>query len=136
MRFRTLLLVARLAALVAAVAGCSPLGSQTSFEQLAPKASPDDVEMFTEVTPKRPYKEIGHIELRAMSPDFDGYSTLMADARRRAAAMGADGVIVSRHVSRQTETVERGSGRDRHVEYVFHETKTLTAVAIAWTDSK
>lgn len=136
MRFRTFLLIAGLAPVPALTSCLSPLGSQTSYQQLPPKTSPDAVEVFTEVTPKRPYKEIGHIELRSLSPDFDGYSTLVVDARRRAADMGADGIIVSRHISRQTETIERGTGRDRHFEYVVHETKTLTAVAIAWTDQR
>jgi hypothetical protein len=118
-------------------AGClPPITRGTAYEQLPPKASADDVAVFTDEQPKRRYREVGHIDARATTGQLSGYGPLVADARIRAARMGADAIIVKRRTIHETETVERGTGRDRHFETIVHETPAISAVAIAWDHSR
>jgi hypothetical protein len=119
------------------LAGClPPIPHGPEYQQLPPNSSADDVAVFTDEQPKRQYREIGHIDTRATTGELQGYGPLVADARSRAARMGADAIIVKRRVIHETETVERGTGRARHFETIMHETPAISAVAIAWADPR
>jgi hypothetical protein len=134
MMTRQMRALVRAAVAATLLSGClPPISHGTAYERLPPKASMDDVEVFTDARPERAYREVGHIDTRATSPEFGDYGRLITDARRRAAGMGADAIIVKRRMVRETETVQVGNGTDRHHEMIVHEIATISAVAIAWT---
>jgi hypothetical protein len=86
-----------LLALTAVTLGaCAPSTHTTAYRQVAPKTSPDKVEVFTEGRPERPYEELGVIEVSASELSNTHYGDLIALARKRAAEMGADAIIVTR----------------------------------------
>lgn len=84
--------------LLAAIA-CAPSTHSTAFRQVAPKASAEQVEVFTEGMPKRSYEEVGVIEVSASELSNARYGDLIERARIRAAEMGADAIIVTRDPS-------------------------------------
>jgi hypothetical protein len=85
-----------LLALAVALGACAPSTHATAFRQVTPKSSPDDVEVFTEVKPDRPFEEIGVIEITASEVGDSKYGDLIQRARVRAAEMGADAIVVTR----------------------------------------
>jgi hypothetical protein len=72
---------------------------------VAPKASAEQVEVFTDAKPDRPYEEIGTIEVSASELSNSRYGDLIQRARRRAAEMGADAIIVIRDPQTRTTGV-------------------------------
>jgi hypothetical protein len=85
-----------LAAMVVSLSACAPSTHATTFRQVAPKSSAQDVEVFTEVKPDRPFEEIGVIEIAASELSNSKYGDLIERARVRAAEMGADAIVVTR----------------------------------------
>jgi hypothetical protein len=89
-------------ALFLALNGCAPSTHATAFRQVPPKTSADQVEVFTEGAPSRPYEEVGVIEVAAGELGNSHYGDLIQRARVRAADMGADAIIVTRDPSTRT----------------------------------
>jgi hypothetical protein len=127
--------------LVLAAAACAPSTHSTAFRQVAPKSSADQVEVFTEGTPQRPYEELGVIKVAASELSNAHYGDLIQKARIRAAGMGADAIIVSRDPESRTmglayvpEQRKKGgqlvSGTARTIE-----TPRIQVSAIAWKES-
>jgi hypothetical protein len=85
-----------LAALAFSLGACAPTTHATAFRQVAPKSSAQDVEVFTEIKPDRPFEEIGTIEITASELSSSRYGDLIERARARAAEMGADAIVVTR----------------------------------------
>lgn len=85
-----------LVTLAVSLAACAPSTHATAFRQVAPKASAEDVEVFTDVKPERPFEEIGTIEITASELSNSKYGDLIERARVRAAEMGADAIVVTR----------------------------------------
>jgi hypothetical protein len=85
-----------LVALAISLGACVPSTHATAFRQVAPKASAQEVEVFTESKPERPFEEIGTIEITASELSSSKYGDLIERARARAAEMGADAIIVTR----------------------------------------
>jgi hypothetical protein len=88
--------------LVLALIACAPSTHSTAFRQVAPKSSADQVEVFTEGAPDRPYEELGVIEVAASELSNSRYGDLIQRARVRAAEMGADAIIVTRDPATRT----------------------------------
>ena len=127
-----------LAALTVSLAACAPSTHATAFRQVAPKSSAQDVEVFTEVKPDRPYVEIGAIEITASELSNSNYGDLIERARVRAAEMGADAIVVTRDPKTRStgfayvppqrkKTGQLVSASSRTVE-----TPRIQVAAIAW----
>jgi hypothetical protein len=84
------------AALTLTTSFCAPTTHATAYRQATPKRSAEAVEVFTDVTPSRPYEEVGSIEVAAAELSNSHYGDLVQRARARAAEMGADAIIVTR----------------------------------------
>ncbi len=84
-----------LLALAVSLAACAPSTHATAFRQVAPKSSPQEVEVFTEGKPDRPFEEVGVIEITASELSDSKYGDLIERARVRAAEMGADAIVVT-----------------------------------------
>jgi hypothetical protein len=127
-----------LAALTVSLAACAPSTHATAFRQVAPKSSPQDVEVFTEAKPDRPYVEIGTIEIKASELSNTKYGDLIERARVRAAEMGADAIVVTRdpktrstgfaYVPPQRKKAGQLVSATRRTE----ETPRIQVAAIAW----
>ena len=133
---------ARRVALIATLtaAACArPMATTTTYKALPAKASAEAVEVFTDVRPERPHEELGVIDVKsfgiALNPD---YGMLILEARRRAAQMGADAIIVTRRPVETTTTVgeerrKKGGKREDYTETTSSsETARISVVAIAW----
>jgi hypothetical protein len=124
---------------IAIIIACAPIASATSYSSLPPKASADQVEVFTDVRPDRPHQELGVIDLKAspLSLKTD-YGKLILEARQRAAAMGADAIIVTRNPTTSTTTVGNKTRRKDNKGSTYtenttnNETARISVVAIAW----
>ena len=127
-------------ALTLSLAGssCAPSTHATAFRQVAPKSSPDQVEVFTEMPPTQPYEEVGTIEVAASELGSSRYGDLIERARGRAAEMGADAIIVTRDPATRTaglayvppakkHTGQLVSGTSRTIE-----TPRIQVAAIVW----
>lgn len=129
-----------LLALAFIVACVPPVASATSYKTLAPKASADSVQVFTDVRPERPHEELGVIDVKssplALKSD---YGQLILEARQRAAQMGADAIVVSRRPLERTTTTgtvtprKKNKGGGTYTESTStSETARISVVAIAW----
>ena len=129
-----------LAALTTLAACTTPIASATSYKALPPKASADAVQVFTDVRPDRPHEELGVIDVKssplALKSD---YGQLILEARQRAAAMGADAIIVTRRPVEHTTTTGTATARKngKHGGTYTESTSTsetarISVVAIAW----
>jgi hypothetical protein len=119
-----------LAALIAATA-CAT-SKVTPFSTRPAKETADEVEVFTDATPDRPYEEIGLIEVdQALAT---GYGDLVIRARQDAAQLGADAIIVTRAPKKTKELIE--TGRDKHgnrsTTVVEKEEPRILVRAIVW----
>ncbi|HEY7481073.1 MAG TPA: hypothetical protein VH680_11215 [Gemmatimonadales bacterium] len=125
------------AALMLTLAACAPTTRATTFRQIAPKASGDQVEVFTETRPNRPFEEVGTIEVAASELSDGDYGDLIARARIKAAEMGADAILVTRdprtrntglaYVPRQKNSGQLITATSRTIE-----TPRIQVAAIAW----
>lgn len=122
--------------------GCATTGaSLTPYRQLPPKGSADEVQVFTDGRPERPYQEIGLIEVKRTGIT-GGYGLLIERARLEAARMGADAIIVTRTPQKGETTVSTpvGRRRDGRRNYVAttteHETPAITVSAIVWSSGE
>jgi hypothetical protein len=124
--------------LASALAACAPSTHATAYRDVAPKTSAEQVEIFTDGKPDRPYEEIGAIEVSASELSNSRYGDLIQRARQRAAEMGADGIIVTRDPAMRTTGLayvppqkrnhgQLISGSSRTVE-----TPRIQVTAIAW----
>lgn len=109
----------------------------TAFRQLAPKASPADVQVFTDARPTRPFEELGLIEVSKFGLG-DGYGPLIERARQEAARIGADAIIVTRE-PRETEVgsghvsaPRRGKGQDIRTSRATVEEPRIRVTAIVF----
>ena len=126
------------AALTLALGACAPSTHATAFKHVPPKASAEEVEVFTEAKPGRPYEEIGAIEVSASELSNSRYGDLIQRARQRAAEMGADAIIVTRDPQTRTtgaayvpaQRGNRGAVVTRSAHTV--ETPRIQVAAIAW----
>lgn len=121
------------------VAGsCAPSTHATAWRDLAPKGSADEVQVFTGSSPEQAYEEIGTIEVAAAELSDTRYGELIELARVRAAAMGADAIIVTRDPQSRSmgagylspEKKNRGqllAGTSRTIE-----TPRILVAAIVW----
>jgi hypothetical protein len=131
-----------LLALAVTLGACAPSTHATAFRQVAPKASAEDVEVFTEVKPDRSFEEIGVIEITASELSDSKYGDLIQRARVRAAEMGADAIVVTRDPkSRSTGFAYVPRQRQKSGQLVSAtsrtvETPRIQVAAIVWkTDS-
>lgn len=122
----------RLTALSLIVAGCQPVEHEAVFQSRAPKASAADVQVyFDDGPPIRPYQVVGRFELRSIASLPHEYAKLIVTARTRAAAIGADAIIVRRREIEATEIVD--SGDKHHHERLIRTTRpAISATAIVW----
>jgi hypothetical protein len=126
------------AALALALGACAPSTHATAFRQVAPKASAEQVEVFTDAKPDRPYEEIGAIEVSASELSNSRYGDLIQRARQRAAEMGADAIIVTRdpqtHTTGAAYVPRQRGARGPVVTGSAHtiETPRIQVAAIAW----
>ena len=72
----------------------TPRASTTAYRTLPAKASPADVQVFTDGRPSRAYEELGLIEVSKFGRA--DYGRLIARAREEAAKIGADAILVTR----------------------------------------
>jgi len=122
------------------VIACAPITSATTYKTLPPKSSADEVEVFTDVRPDRPHEELGVIDVKSMGLSLKSdYGKLILEARQRAAQMGADAIIVSRHPVETTTTTgnvtsrKKNKGGGSYVESTSrNETARISVVAISW----
>jgi hypothetical protein len=127
-----------LAALAVSLGACAPSTHATTFRQVAPKSSAQDVEVFTEVKPDRPFEEIGVIEITAAELSNSRYGDLIERARARAAEMGADAIVVTRDPkTRNTGFAYVPAQRKKGGQLVSAssqtvETPRIQVAAIAW----
>jgi len=128
-----------LAALAVSLAACAPSTHATAFRQVAPKSSADEVEVFTDAKPDRPFEEIGTIEIAASELSSSKYGDLIERARVRAAEMGADAILVTRDPqTRNTGFVyvppkhKNKSGQLISTTSRTVETPRIQVAAIAW----
>ena len=130
-----------MAVLMAIVACAPPVANVTSYSAPRPaKASPDSVQVFTDVRPERPHTELGAIEVKssplALKSD---YGQLILEARQRAAQMGADAIVVTRRPIEHTTTTGSVTPNKKHKGSTYteststSETARISVVAIAWT---
>ena len=121
-------------------AACVPAATATPYKALPPKASADAVEVFTDARPDRPHEELGVIDVKSAPLALrSDYGKLILEARRRAAAMGADAIIVTRRPIEHTTTTgnvtprKKNKGGGSYVESTStSETARISVVAIAW----
>jgi hypothetical protein len=124
--------------LTLAFGACAPSTHSTAFQQMAPKASPADVAVFTEAAPDRPYLEIGAIEVSAAELGNSRYGDLIQRARQRAAEMGADAIIVTRDPKAHTTGFAYlPPSKKKHGQLISatsrtDETPRIQVAAIAW----
>ncbi len=127
-----------LMAVVSLVSACAPSSRVAVFQQLAPRSAPDSVEVYTEQRPARGYREVGTIELTASELSDDGYGDLVARARRQAAKMGGDAILVRREPrQRVTGMAVVPAARRRGVTVASAtarvvETPRIVVVVVAW----
>jgi len=141
MRLHALIVIWGLVAFIAPiVVACAPVTSATTYRTLPPKGSADDVEVFTDVRPDRPHEELGVIDVKSMGLSLKSdYGKLILEARQRAAQMGADAIIVTRHPVETTTTTGSVTPARKHkaggtyVESTSkNETARISVVAISW----
>jgi hypothetical protein len=129
-----------LALLTPIIVACAPITSATTYKTLPPKSSADEVEVFTDVRPGRPHEELGVIDVKSMGLSLKSdYGKLILEARQRAAQMGADAIIVSRHPVETITTTgnvtprKKNKGGGSYVESTStNETARISVVAISW----
>ena len=128
-----------LLATLALIAGaCAPSTHATTFKQVAPKASAQDVEVFTDAKPQQAYQEIGVIEIAASELSTSRYGDLIERARIKAAEMGADAIIVTRDPKTRTTgfayvpRAKHGSGQLISASTNTVETPRIQVSAISW----
>jgi hypothetical protein len=129
-----------LALLTPIIVACAPVTSATTYKTLPPKSSADEVEVFTDVRPGRPHEELGVIDVKSMGLSLKSdYGKLILEARQRAAQMGADAIIVSRHPVETITTTgnvtprKKNKGGGSYVESTStNETARISVVAISW----
>lgn len=132
------------AAALAIVIGCAhPIVSSTPYKTLPPKASAEEVQVFTDARPDRPYEELGAIEVKALRlPGNSDYGKLVLAARQRAAEMGADAIVVTRRPQESTTTVgsvrrdKRGNGGGYVESTDTSEQPRISVAAIVWTKGR
>lgn len=124
---------------IGALSACvKPRASSTAFRTLPPKASVQEVEVFTDGRPTRPYEELGFIEVRKFGRA--DYGQLITRAREEAAKMGADAILVTREnrtvSTNTTGTVNpptRRGGRTVTTSSSTLEEPRVTVTAITWS---
>jgi hypothetical protein len=125
-------------ALALTLAGCAPSTHATAFRQVEPKSSPDEVSVFTDSRPDRDYEEIGTIEVSAGELSNSRYGDLIERARRKAAEMGADAIIVTRDpATRSTGLAYVPPASRKHGQVVTGSSRTvemprIQVAAIVW----
>jgi hypothetical protein len=132
------------AALLALTLGCArPITSATSYGALPPKASAEEVQVFTDARPQRAHTEVGVIDVKSFGITSErDYGMMILEARRRAARMGADAIIVTRRPQESTTTVGRATPRRRgrggdYVETTdTQERPRISVIAIAWKEAR
>jgi hypothetical protein len=129
-------------ALLLAAAGCATAHvSSTAYRQLPPKPTADDVEVYSDGRPDRPYEEIGLIEVNRTGLT-GSYGLLIQRARLEAATMGADAIIVTRTPHKYTTTIANEVGRTRRgrrnvvATTTEHVDPRITVSAIVWKQSQ
>jgi hypothetical protein len=129
-----------LALLTPIIVACAPITSATTYKTLPPKSSADEVEVFTDVRPGRPHEELGVIDVKSMGLSLKSdYGKLILEARQRAAQMGADAIIVSRHPVETITTTgnvtprKKNKGGGSYVESTStNDPARISVVAISW----
>jgi hypothetical protein len=120
---------------------CAPSMHATSFRQADPKPSADEVQVYTEGAPDRPYEELGVLEVSASALSNSRYGDLIQRARARAAQMGADAIIVTRDPQSRTQGFayvppsRKGRGQLVSASGGTIETPRIQVAAIIWRAS-
>jgi hypothetical protein len=115
-----------------------PLQRRERGKQVAPKASAEEVEIFTDARPDRPYEGLGVIEVTASELSNTRYGDLIQRARVRAAEMGADAIIVTRDPTTRTTgfayvpSAKKNRGQLISASSREVETARIQVAAIAW----
>jgi hypothetical protein len=120
-----------LGVLAVALSGCVR-ASTTSYRALAPKPTPEAVEIFSERLPGREFEEVGLIEVTG--PGAASYGKLVKRAQQEGAKLGADAIIVSRRPIRGASAVAL-DGPLPMVAASEDEVPRLWVVAIIWKDN-
>jgi hypothetical protein len=116
----------------------TPRASTTAYRTLPAKASPAEVQVFTDGRPSRAFEEIGLIEVSKFGRV--DYGQLIARAREEAAKIGADAILVTREKDVVSTNTSGGvSGPDKRGRRTVNSSTTtldrqrVTVTAIAWT---
>ena len=129
-------ILARSAPFVVIAAACATARA-TPFRQLPPKSSVEDVAIYTDARPDRPYEEVGLIEVQDLGLG-GGYGGLITRARQEAAHLGADAIIVTRTPRKHETTVGTVSDRNKRgqrqvtTSTIEGENAGITVTAIVW----
>jgi hypothetical protein len=123
-----------------ALGACAkPRASTTAYRTLPAKASPAEVQVFTDGRPSRAYEELGLIEVSKFGRA--DYGRLIARAREEAARIGADAILVTREkdvVSTNTTGGVSGpnkrGGRTVNSSTTTLERPRVTVTAIVWKE--
>lgn len=116
----------------------STRASTTAYKTLPAKASPADVQVFTDGRPSRAYEELGLIEVSKLGLR-GGYGRLIERAREEAAKMGADAILVTREKRETTTTSGAINAPDKRGNRTVSSTSStieqprVTVTAIAWS---
>jgi hypothetical protein len=125
-------------ALTLGASSCAPTTHSTAYRQVAPKHAVEEVEVFTDAKPDRPYQEVGTIEVAANELSNSRYGDLVQRARQRAADMGADAIIVTRDPQSRTMGLAYVPPQKKHQGQLVSgtsrtiETPRIQVAAIAW----
>jgi NAD(P)H-dependent flavin oxidoreductase YrpB (nitropropane dioxygenase family) len=79
-------------AILGAFTGCASVGVESMTKETHPAVSVESVEVFYSKRPDRPYEEIAMLHYRANPSQL--YTSVLQLMREKAAAIGADGVIM------------------------------------------
>ena len=116
----------------------TPRASTTAYRTLPPKASPADVQVFTDGRPSRAYEELGLIEVSKFGRV--DYGRLIERAREEAAKIGADAILVTRDkevVSTNTtggvNKPDKRGNRTVNSSTTTLERQRVTVTAITWS---
>jgi hypothetical protein len=123
-----------------ALGACAkPRASTTAYRTLPPKASPAEVQVFTDGRPSRAFEEIGLIEVSKFGKV--DYGRLIERAREEAAGIGADAILVTREKDVVSTNTSGGvSGPDKRGRRTVNSSTTtldrqrVTVSAIVWKE--
>lgn len=122
-----------LAGLIALALGGCVSANVTRYRTLEPKASAEEVAVYTARLPDREFEEVGLIEVEGAK--VSSYPELVKRAQKEGAKIGADAIIVSRRPISGAAAVVSEVGDATMASVREEEIPRLWVVAIIWKDN-